>query len=255
MLTYLGDNISSLHYHDYAGLFSGDGTIDFIRLYDFLYLVIFTIDIGYAAAGYMMTFKLFDTHIRSAEPTALGWLVTVICYSPFWNILFYNHYLTYNDGYYWGHLTASYPALQVIWGSSILILILIYSSASVSFGLRFSNLTYRGLISNGVYRFSKHPAYIAKNLSWWLISVPFFSQAGWDEALSHSLMLLGLNFIYFLRVRTEENHLSNYPEYVRYAEWMNQHGIMRWMTRAFPALAYDAKRAKNSGSRPYWKNF
>ena len=38
---------------------------------------------------------------------------------------------------------------------------------------RFSNLTHRGIITNGPYRYSKHPAYLAKNLSWWLVSMPF----------------------------------------------------------------------------------
>ena len=63
----------------------------------------------------------------------------------------------------------------VFWGSTILVCIAVYSWATISFGIRFSNLTNRGIITNGPYRYTKHPAYIAKNLSWWMESVPFVS--------------------------------------------------------------------------------
>jgi len=121
------------------------------------------------------------------------------------------------------------PILYGLWGMAILTLTGIYVWATVSFGARFSNLTHRGIITNGPYRWSKHPAYIAKGLSWWLISVPFLAHGGALEALRHGLLLLALNGVYFLRAKTEERHLSRDPVYVDYACWIEAHGLFRWL--------------------------
>jgi protein-S-isoprenylcysteine O-methyltransferase Ste14 len=139
----------------------------------------------------------------------------------------------------WGSLLSGYPVLQGVFSVIILGLMAIYTWASVSFGLRFSNLTHRGVITNGPYRFSKHPAYLSKNLSWWFEAMPFiapfvfgFRGAGWSGhwagAAAHTLRLLGVNLIYYIRARTEERHLSHDPLYVRYALWMERHGMMAW---------------------------
>ena len=42
-------------------------------------------------------------------------------------------------------------------------------------GPRFSNLTHRGILTHGPYAWSKHPAYLSKNLFWWLSSLPFLA--------------------------------------------------------------------------------
>src|SRR5690606_23207411 len=96
--------------------------------------------------------------------------------------------------------------------------------ATVIFGLRFSNLTYRGVITNGPYAYSRHPAYLAKNLSWWLVSIPFFPVAGWRLALFYSLCLLVINSIYWVRAVTEERHLLNYSKYRAYWRFMQAKG-------------------------------
>ena len=67
-----------------------------------------------------------------------------------------------------------------VWGTVLVVLTAIYAWATVAFGLRFSNLTYRGVLTNGPYRFTKHPAYLAKNTFWWLETLPFL-------VVSHSL--------------------------------------------------------------------
>jgi hypothetical protein len=58
-------------------------------------------------------------------------------------------------------------------------------------------------------------------------------------AVKRCLGLLMMNFIYFMRARTEERHLSRDPTYVQYALWMNEHGVLRWVNRV-PLLRYRA---------------
>ena len=101
----------------------------------------------------------------------------------------------------------------------------------MAFGCRFSNLTHRGILTNGPYRVTKHPAYIAKNLSWWLIWLPFMLEKDWYEVLRDVVMLAMVNGIYILRARTEEAHLSRDPDYVAYAAGMRRHGWFRWLGR------------------------
>lgn len=85
----------------------------------------------------------------------------------------------------------------------------IYAWAMLSFGLRFSNLTNRGIIERGPYRFVRHPAYVSKGLAWWLELLPSLTA-------SSAIFLLLLNGVYALRAWTEERHLSLDPDYRAY---------------------------------------
>jgi isoprenylcysteine carboxyl methyltransferase (ICMT) family protein YpbQ len=207
--------------------------------YDAWYHLCFAIDLLFCVVGYIATLRLFDSQIRSVEPTLLGWLVALVCYQPFYSVLG-SAYLQYEGAVNFSGWLAGSPLLRDALGVVIICLSLLYALATVAFGLRFSNLTHRGIITNGPYRYSKHPAYLTKNLSWWLISVPFALDGGWVAALRHCLLLLLLNGIYYLRARTEERHLSRDPVYVAYAEWMNEHGVLAPLGRALPWLRYRA---------------
>lgn len=200
-------------------------------LYDVSYNGLFFVDVLVGAVGYASTLKLLGTDIRSTDPTVFGWVVALICYPPFWTV-FVNSYFPYGHDRPWGMWLADHPVLYAVWGASIIFCLFIYVWATVVFGIRFSNLTNRGIITNGPYRWTKHPAYIAKNASWWLISVPFFPPDGSIlTALKLSLMLCCVNLVYYLRARTEERHLSHDPVYRAYSEYIRQHGLLRLITR------------------------
>jgi protein-S-isoprenylcysteine O-methyltransferase Ste14 len=201
-----------------------------LRAYEFAYDFIFFIDLLLATVGYAMTYRVIDTHIRSAEPTMLGWAVALFCYEPFFSGLFEKQYIRYG-GNSFGAWLAPYPTLRWAWAAAIIALILIYVLATVAFGVRFSNLTHRGILTNGPYRFTKHPAYVATNLSWWMASVPFVVNDSVPNAVKRCLLLGVMNFIYFMRAKTEERHLARDPVYVEYALWMNKYGVLRFLNR------------------------
>jgi isoprenylcysteine carboxyl methyltransferase (ICMT) family protein YpbQ len=234
MFTYLVNDFTRLLSFTPASLGST------VAIYDFLFLLTFSVDVLFAAMGYLMTLRLFGAHIRSTEPTLIGWSVAIVCYQPMWSF-FSSHYLVYQDGYAWGAWLSGSQALLVLWVIMISLLNLVYLWSTVTFGVRFSNLTHRGILTNGPYRFSKHPAYIAKNLSWWLIAVPFLPVHGWDTAAKQCAMLLGLNLVYYLRAKTEERHLSWDKTYVDYARWMNENGIFSRLAKRLPVLGYQEK--------------
>lgn len=230
MFTFMCHDLGKFIAYDASQLTSFKFWFDF--LHDFFYFI----DVGMVSTGYLMSLRLTDTHFRSAEPTMLGWAVALVCYEPFWS-LFGRQYLPYDTGYAWGAWLWNTPVLYGIWGTAILVLTAIYVWATVTFGARFSNLTHRGILTNGPYRWTKHPAYISKNLSWWMISIPFMAQGTPDETLRHCLLLLGLNAIYAMRAKTEEWHLSRDPDYVRYALWIEENGMFRWI-RHLPVVRY-----------------
>lgn len=218
-----------------------------LRLYHFSSDLIYALDVLYAALGYCLGMRIFDSHLRTAEPTMFGWVVALECYQPFWGRLSSSMYLHY-EGIGFEAWLGPHPTLRWAWAIAILVLEGIYVFATFAFGIRFSNLTHRGILTNGPYRFSKHPAYIAKNMSWWLITLPFIPHHGWVEALKSTLALAGVSTIYFLRARTEERHLSHDPTYVAYAKWINEHGLLRFLNR-IPFFRYRAP-AERATSAP-----
>lgn len=235
MFTYLCNHLDRFLAYDFAQLTNFKFWFDF--LHDFFYFI----DVGLVSMGYLLSLRITDTHFRSAEPSMLGWVVALVCYEPFWSMIG-RQYLSYETGFTWGAWLWNTPLLYGIWGAAILALTAIYVWATVIFGARFSNLTHRGIITNGPYRWTKHPAYVAKNLSWWMVSIPFMTQGTPDEALRHCLLLLALNGIYVLRAKTEEWHLSRDPDYVAYALWMEANSMFRFV-RHVPLLGCLGYRA------------
>jgi protein-S-isoprenylcysteine O-methyltransferase Ste14 len=213
------------------------GQASFMPFYGLAWKIAFAIDLVFGTLGYCLTFRLLDSHIRSSDPTLFGWAVTLACYQPF-SRLFLNQYLDYQDDFSWSTWLADIPVMQILWGSVTIALLAAHAWSVLTFGCRFSNLTHRGVLTHGPFRWTKHPSYLSKNLIWWLVSIPFISNGGFEEGVRNCLLLLGVNFIYFLRARTEERHLSRDPAYVAYALWIERHGALRSIGRIFPMLRY-----------------
>ncbi|MFM0646118.1 isoprenylcysteine carboxylmethyltransferase family protein [Paraburkholderia bryophila] len=228
MIVYLSTNADHLN----ASLTIALNAPFSLATFRFMYDLSFAMDLMFGTVGYLCTLRLLDSHVRSAEPTALGWLVALICYQPFWSLIS-NQYIHYEGSMFWDNWLISVPVLRVIWGSVIIALLTCYALATISFGLRFSNLTNRGIVTSGPYRFTKHPAYIAKNLSYWMVAVPFIEPLGWRVALTHCFALAAVNMLYFLRAKTEERHLMNDPDYRAYAEWIAKNGLFARLSRVF----------------------
>ena len=249
MLIYVFDKIGHYRGADFAEILTS-----FQVFFDFTFGFLFYIDLLFVTVGYLCTVRLFDAHIRTTEYSFLGWTVAIVCYQPIWSQLS-RFYLDYDPGTAWGYWLWDINWLYTLWGSCILLLIAIYVWATLPFGIRFSNLTNRGLLTNGPYRYTKHPAYISKNISWWMISMPFLTNGHPSEVIRLSLLLLALNFIYFMRARTEERHLSLDPTYSAYADYIEQHGVFKSIGTRFPVLKFKKGQLFNTtlNGIPTWK--
>ena len=206
-------------------------------------VICFSIDLAYASVGYLVNLKILNSQTRTAEPTLFGWLVAIMCYWPFWGALFYPFFFEY-EAQTWLKIL---PTESFVWWFCCVMIILLeflYAIATISAGIRFSNVTYRGLWNTGLYRYTKHPAYVFKNLSWWFIALPFIRANGL-YAFKCCCLLFGVNIIYYLRAKTEERHLSHYPEYVAYASEMNKRSIFRGVAKVLPFLKYTPPKQKD----------
>jgi hypothetical protein len=183
----------------------------------------FVIDVAFATVGYALTMKPLDAHIRTANPYLAGWVAALICYPPFTMMSGpLNYHVNTADWSYWmeGH-----AALLWITGAVLVGLTAIYAWATVAFGLRFSNLTHRGVLTHGPYAWTKHPAYMSKNAFWWISTLPFLvTSNNYVDMIRNTVMLMLVSAVYYWRAKTEEKHLMPDPAYRAYAEWMAEHG-------------------------------
>lgn len=186
-------------------------------LFTFLYSGMYMADITLATIGYLVTTRWLDNGIKSVDTTALGWLSCLACYRPFNDI---------TSGYFpWPPMRVhDMPdsALKLVLMAGILVTLAIYVYATIAFGLRFSNLTNRGVFTRGPYRWVRHPAYASKSLSWWFEYLPGMA------SFQHVLFMLAWNGIYLTRALTEERHLGTMAKYRTYCT------IVRW--RFIPKL-------------------
>jgi protein-S-isoprenylcysteine O-methyltransferase Ste14 len=207
---------------------------DPVKLAEGCTALMFLVDVCIGTVGYLLTFRPLDSHIRSGNPFMQGWVAALMCYPPF-ILMNGGGPLDYGPGQMgWERVLSDHPMLQPLWAFLLIALTAIYAWATVAFGIRFSNLTYRGVLTNGPYRYSKHPAYLSKNLFWWLGSLPFLTTTGPLDAIRNTVILAGISGVYYWRARTEERHLlCEDPAYGVYAGWMARHGMVtKWFALA-----------------------
>lgn len=198
----------------------------------FLISFMFLVDVQIGTVGYLFTLRPLDAHIRSGNPFVSGWLAALLCYPPFvWGIIGDNgQILSYQSHTAdWTHWLSDHTVL--LWAAIawMVFLTFVYAWATVIFGIRFSNLTYRGVITNGPYRYTRHPAYLSKNLFWWFEFMPFFvvTSGSYVDVIRNCFFLGVVNGIYYWRARTEEAHLlAEDPKYREYYDWMEENGLI-----------------------------
>lgn len=202
-----------------------------VKLVAWLFTFGLTFDILVATIGYICTSRILGTDVRSTDSTWSGWLVCVLCYPPLWVIM--TTLREQADDVTWDQWLSPEEPIYWLWATLIVLSWAVYWLSTASFGIRFSNLTYRGLIDHGPYRFTKHPAYWGKNIYWWLHTVPFVGISTIGEFTRNFLGLGFVSLIYYLRAKTEERHLRKFPEYRAYCEWISRNGIWARATQYF----------------------
>ncbi len=182
--------------------------IDFFNKYFFQLVlsIIFLEDTAYFCFGYIFEADFLKNKLKSVDCTYSGWIFALACYPPFSSItsMYFpwssNEYISFGDNY-----------VNVLFRILIILLLSIYLFATISLGTKCSNLTNRGIVKTGAYKYVRHPAYISKNLVWWIALTPVLYENNFAF-----LSMIGWSFVYFMRALTEEEHLLKDEEYQKY---------------------------------------
>lgn len=203
------------------------------RGYIMFYHGIFLVDSCLFFIGYHSEAGFLRNKLRYVETNLWHILVCIACYGPF-NLV---------TGHFFGRSDSGDPYLAImgdyrsVWtwvlrGAAVLCLLLLISS-SASLFTRASNLTNRGIVTWGPFRYIRHPGYLGKNLFWLITLIPLFIPnthlaeveglrfSWWNYCLTCICVIggfLGWGTLYFLRALTEERFLSRDPEYVAYCK-------------------------------------
>jgi protein-S-isoprenylcysteine O-methyltransferase Ste14 len=192
-----------------------------------LHLILF-VDVLVFTFGYLVELPRLNNCIRSVDPSLLGWAAALVCYPPFSAVTFYIFGGTFTDFPQFDD-----PTAHVALNALLLAMMAIYTWASVAMGWKGSNLTHRGIVDDGPYRFVRHPAYICKNTAWWIGSLPVFAKA-FEQSLTTGMWavvaMVSWSAIYLLRALTEEDHLKSvdgdYAAYAARVRWRFIPGVV-----------------------------
>lgn len=183
-----------------------------------------TFDMLIAVFGYLFSSSLINNQLKEIDDNIISWTFALLCYPPLYSIteyinqqqdvLIWSDIIPKDTVWYW----LFFVVLNTLW--------VVYWLSTIEFGMTFSNLSYRRLINTGVYRYTKHPAYLSKNLYWWLYTLPFFGVAFFSvDWWKNILGLLFLSLLYYGRAMSEEKFLKSFPEYQQYCEKIETSGL------------------------------
>lgn len=192
-------------------------------------MVVYCFDVVPFVVGYLTDSTMLGNKVKSVDSTLLGWVCCLACYSPFNTALssFFPSVVPESvlafDGLPYLHYLLTFLSV---------VLLGLYSSASVSLGWKASNLTSRGVIDTGLYAYVRHPAYVCKNAAWWVLSLSWaVHQYLNGGAFLYALFSLSVwTYIYYMRAITEEKHLFlSDPEYLKYCDRVQYRFIPGWI--------------------------
>ncbi len=207
-------------------------------------LIIYGYIVAAILPGYLFSARIFGTHVRRIAHSWFAYTVTLACYSPFMMGVFtrWFNYHPFNPEPDWNKPWVSQFSQDItmlyVLGVMILVFEVFHYWGEGIFGIRSSNLTNRGIITAGPYRYCKHPVYVAKCASWLLMWLPFMTGDTAMDCLRQTLSYVGVCVVFGARAWAEERILAEDPVYVAYALWVEQHGLFSPVTRFIPLLQF-----------------
>jgi len=224
-----------------------DTTGNFVEFITRLDLAIFGMIIFAILPGYIFASRLIGTELRKVDRTWFGWAINFSCYPPL-NAAVFGGWVGYRPPsemieLYQGlpawayHTMASLPILYVV-GGAIIFFALIHLWGEAIMGVRSANISSRGIITTGLFRFTKHPIYVSKCFQWAFIFFPVLNAIGFLDAIQSGILFLLVCAIYAGRALGEEKLLATDETYVKYALYMDDKSVFAFVGRLFPIMTF-----------------
>lgn len=185
--------------------------------------LLFTLHTGLAFCAIALS-QRWLSQLTQANPRLIGWLACLLSFPPFIHMIITNHI----PGVTGPHLDGPSTVLAQLpspWIATLSIFLMGffytgYLMATVSLGAHFSELTNRGIVRSGLYSWVRHPAYVTKLFGWLCVLIPLIGlnmfDGNWTVVGTLSGAYVISVAIYYWRAITEEQHLSEDPDYQAY---------------------------------------
>lgn len=183
----------------------------------FLSVILVVIDTGYFTFGYLVEHSKLNNRVKSVDSSVLGWGVALACYIPLNAVTFQLFRFYPQEDFFFIN-----QGITTILSVLVVLFNYIYLASTFAMGAKCSNLTNRGIVKRGVYKFVRHPAYSSKLIAWWLMCIPIFN-------LKVFVSMSAWTIIYLLRAYTEEKHLfrdAEYRAYMKKVKWQFVPGLL-----------------------------
>ncbi len=174
-----------------------------------LRVLVDAVDAVVSSLAYSIEGARRGSRIRAVDTNWLGWLACLVCYPPGWLLTSSLLAKRVDEGTLLFGMGTGPAMICAILGVACYA---VYGCTAINLGLRYSNLSYRGVMTRGLYRWVRHPQYCAKIGGWFFEWLPFFALP------TNILSYLGYAAIYAARIVTEERFLSRFADYRAYRE-------------------------------------
>jgi protein-S-isoprenylcysteine O-methyltransferase Ste14 len=138
----------------------------------------------------------------------------------------------------WITVLQNSPYLIYFFATILISMALIHFWGEAILGMRASINSNKGIITNGPYKYSKHPIYLSKNIAWLLGTLPFLSGANFSQSFKLTLAFICVSLGYGFRSYFEEKLLAKDETYVAYARYMDEKGLLRFINKIFPFMSF-----------------
>lgn len=218
--------------------------VDFITRLD---LAIFGMIVLAILPGYIFASRLIGTDLKKVDRTWFGWAINLSCYPPLNAAVFagWVRYMPplevrtiYNGVPAWAYNTLPDPILLYLVAGVIIFLALMHLWGEAILGIRAANMSSRGIITTGPFRFTRHPIYVSKCFQWAFLYLPVLSAVGFLNSLQSGILFLLVCAIYAGRALGEEKLLATDETYVRYAHYMDDKSVFAFVGRWFPIMTF-----------------
>jgi protein-S-isoprenylcysteine O-methyltransferase Ste14 len=185
--------------------------------------LLFTLHTGLAFCAIALSQRWLP-QLANANPRLGGWLACLLSFPPFIHMIVTSQI----PGVTGPHLDGPSPILAQLpnlWIFTLAIFLMgffyaLYLITTISLGVNYSELTRRDIVRTGPYACVRHPAYACKLLGWLCVLTPLIGlnmfDGNWMVAGGLSGAYVISAAIYFGRAMTEEQQLSEDPDYRDY---------------------------------------